>query len=204
MIELSAAQRDAICEILNIAVGYSAASLNAMVGEEVSLSVPAVDVLTHDEAIERLSSGDAKKIAVKQRFQGHFSGKVLLIFPERRSLDLVRSITRDAVPLGNLTELEQEALMEVGNIILNAYLGSIANQLGKSLESSLPIYLTGEVASFFGEATQSRDGTLVFFLQVDFALRQKKIFGYVVIVMDLDSAHSFRNIVDEHVAAMCA
>jgi chemotaxis protein CheC len=39
---LSPLQHDALCEIFNISVGQSAAAMSGLVGEEVSLSVPAM------------------------------------------------------------------------------------------------------------------------------------------------------------------
>ena len=52
-------------------------------------------------------------------------GKALLIFPEQNGLDLVRLILRNSPPLSEMTEMEQEAFSEVGNIILNSCVGSI-------------------------------------------------------------------------------
>lgn len=199
MIAFDEIQKDAITEILNVAIGHAASSLNEMVEEEVSLSVPSLDIISRVDAIQRLSGGE-DTVAVKQRFKGPFWGEVMLIFPERKSLDLVRTITRDTVPLDSLTELEQEALMEVGNIILNACLGSIANQLGRSLESSLPLYLRGHGAGLFGDGPGA--GDLVLFLHVDFALRQQQIYGYVAFILEIASALSFREVVDDYLGTL--
>ncbi len=135
--------RDAVTEMVNIAIGRAAASLSQLVEDELRLSVPFIDLLTPEQAGERLEreTKGADTVAVRQHFDGHMTGDILLIFPERRSLDLVRSMLHGQVPLDQLTELEREALLEVGNIVLNACLGSLSNQLGLPLESSLPIYV---------------------------------------------------------------
>ena len=143
-------------------------------------------------------SGGADSVAVRQRFTSSFSGDILLIFPERRSLDLVRSMLGDAVPLDSLTELEQEALLEVGNVILNACLGSLANQLGLTIESSLPLYLRGRGAGILD--AKHPDTELVMFLQVDFSLASKGIKGYLAFVMDIVSARNFAEAVSAYVA----
>lgn len=205
MIELTDLQRDAVTELLNIAIGRAASALNEMVSDEVKLSVPFIDFVTRGEAAQRLRE-DAKDndvIAVKQRFDGQFYGDVMLLFPERKSLDLVRMILKDAVPLDSLTELEQEALIEVGNVVLNACLGSLANQLGLRIESSLPMYLAGssdKILENLVDDDESMQNDLVMFLHVDFALQRRDVYGYVAFVMDIESAQSFREIIESYIS----
>lgn len=184
-------ERDAVTEILNIAIGQAAASLSQLIEGEVALSVPSIEFLTPQMAAARLdeSTGMQVSVAVRQNFQSCFSGDILLIFPETNSLELVRTMLGDTVPLDSLTELEQEALMEVGNIILNACLGSLANQLGISIESSLPSYVRGRGARVLD--AQHPDTELVMVLQVDFSVAAKGLQGYLAFVMDIASARHF-------------
>jgi len=205
---LDAFQRDAVTEVLNIAIGHAASALNEMVEDEVGLSVPFIDFMAREQAVARLqqdSGPGTLAIAVKQQFEGPFGGDALLIFPEHKSLDLVRSIMGEHVPLQSLTELEQEALMEVGNVLLNASLGSMANQLGSRIETSLPVYLRGDGSAILetGADALNRDD-VVMFLHVDFELKRRDIHGYVAFVMDVDSANSFRDLVDASVARALA
>ena len=51
------------------------------------------------------------------------------------SLDLVRAIMGGDVPPDEIAEMEQEALAETGNVILNGCLATMANML-KRLNSS--------------------------------------------------------------------
>jgi chemotaxis protein CheC len=196
---IGALERDAVEEILNIAIGQAAASLSRMVHDRIALSVPFVEFLAPAEAATRLDGGTngAESVAVRQRFASAFSGDILLIFPEHRSLDLVRSMLGDVVPMDSLTELEQEALLEVGNVILNACLGSLANQLGLAIESSLPTYLRGRGAQILD--SKHPDTELVMFLRVDFSLAAKGIQGYLAFVMDIVSARQFAEVVGAYV-----
>ncbi|CAA7623520.1 chemotaxis protein CheX [Magnetospirillum sp. SS-4] len=197
-------ERDAITEILNVAIGQAAASLSQLIEDEVTLSVPFVEFLNPALAALRIdqATGRTDSVAVRQRFTSAFSGDILLIFPESKSLDLVRSMMGDSVPLDSLTELEQEALLEVGNIILNACLGSLANQLGISIESSLPSYVRGRGTRILD--AKHPDTELVMFLQVDFSLAAKGVQGYLAFVMDIDSARGFSGAVAAYVARSMA
>lgn len=198
-------ERDAVTELLNIAIGHAAASLSQLVEDEVHLSVPFVDFLTPLQAAARLDeeTQGADSVAVRQHFRGRFQGDILLIFPEKRSLDLVRHMLGDEVPLDQLTELEQEALLEVGNIILNACLGSLANQLRMPVEGSLPVYVRARGGRILDSCTvKSGDGNgeMVMFLHVDFSLLRKDLHGYLAFVMDILSAQHFIEAVQAYVA----
>jgi chemotaxis protein CheC len=203
------AERDAVTELLNIAIGQAAASLSQLVEDEVRLSVPFVDFLTPTQAAARLEeeTQGADSVAVRQHFEGHFYGDILLIFPEKRSLDLVRHMLGDQVPLEQLTELEQEALLEVGNIILNACLGSLANQLGLPVEGSLPTYVRGRGARILNLG-EDKGGPgheeMVMFLHVDFSLLTKDVNGYLAFVMDIVSARHFVDAIKTYVTQQLA
>lgn len=206
---IGADEKDAVTELLNIAIGNAAASLSQLVEDEVRLSVPFVDFLTPAQAAARLEdeTQGADSVAVRQHFEGKFYGDILLIFPEKRSLDLVRHMLGDEVPLEQLTELEQEALLEVGNIILNACLGSLANQLHVPVEGSLPVYVRGRGAHILdlagGKAPPGQE-EMVMFLHVDFSLLKKDVHGYLAFVMDIVSARAFVDAVQAYVAERLA
>ena len=84
-----------------------------------------------------------------QVFEGEITGRALLIFPEERSLELVRAVVGSDLSLEEIIELEQEALAETGNVILNSCLATIANSLESNLKISLPEVLRGESSKFF-------------------------------------------------------
>jgi len=202
--EISELERDAITEMINVAVGRAAAALSELIGDEVRLSVPFLEFSNPVKAVGRLNNemNGLDSVAVRQRFDGRINGDILLIFPERRSFDLVRSMLGDNVPLTQLTDLEQEALLEIGNIILNACLGSLANQLGVTLESSLPSYVRGTAARILGATPAATGDELVLFLHVDFALMNRDISGYLVFFMDIVSARAFVEAVRNFVASI--
>jgi chemotaxis protein CheC len=80
---LSEIEQDVIAEIANMGVSRAANSLRQMVGHEVLLSVPAVNVVTREAAARLVERGSSSKlVAVQQSFEGPFSGRALLIFPE--------------------------------------------------------------------------------------------------------------------------
>ena len=191
--ELSELELDALTELVNIGVSRAAASLREMVREQVLLSVPSVNLVSRDDAILRLAGGDVDRlVAVHQVFEGDLTGRALLIFPEKRSLELVRAVTGGDLPLEDIIELEHEALAETGNIILNGCLATIANMLERSLKMSRPEILRGRGPEFFSLAPPPEAGDVVMFLYINFHIKERDIQGYIALLMDMPSLSNLK------------
>ena len=191
---------DALTELVNIGVSKAALSLREMVNEQVILSVPELKLIGRSEAISILSGGEGGRlVAVHQVFEGDINGRVLLIFPETKSLELVRAVTGGELPLEDIIELEQEALAETGNIILNGCLAPIANQLQRTLKMSLPEILRGDGPEFFELAPPPEAGDVVMFLYINFAMKKRDIQGYIVMLMDMPSLTALKGLLTEFI-----
>ncbi|ABD90126.1 chemotaxis protein CheX [Rhodopseudomonas palustris] len=198
--ELTDIEQDALAEIANLGVSRAAASLRQMVGEQVLLSVPAVRIVARDIAAQLVEGDNAQQlVAVKQSFDGPFAGKALLIFPQAQSLELVRSIVGHEHSLEDVIDLEQEALAETGNVILNACLATIANLLRRTMRMSLPSVIRGDGKTLFEVDGSADDGNLVLFLYIDFTIKNRDIRGFIALLMDLPSITALKHIVGEFI-----
>jgi len=94
--------------------------------------------------------------------------------------ELVRAVVGHEAPLEDIGSLEDEALAETGNIILNSWIATIANLLKRSLQMSLPVVIRGASKQMLrGEEAQ----TLVLFLDIQFEISTRNIQGYVALLM---------------------
>jgi chemotaxis protein CheC len=201
--DLSEIEKDAIAEIANMGVSRAASSLRQMVGDEVLLSVPAVGIVTRQAASKLAERGNAKKlIAVQQSFEGPFAGRALLIFPEAHSLELVRSIVGDEHSLEDVIDLEDEALAETGNIILNGCLATIANVLRRTMRMSLPSIIRGDGETLFEVDGAGSGEKFVLFLYIDFNIKNRDIHGFIAMLLDLPSIDALKDIVHEFISGI--
>lgn len=199
-VTLDELELDALTELVNIGVSRAAASLRTMIGKEILLSVPSVQVVTRSDAARIIGErGENKLVAVHQAFDGDIAGRALLIFPETNSLELVRAVTGGDLPLEDIIELEQEALAETGNIILNGCLATIANQLRRSLKMSLPEIVRGSGEDLFSLAGATESEDVALFLYIDFAVRERDIRGYIALLMDLPALSSLKRLVGDFI-----
>lgn len=198
-VQLSELEHDALTELVNIGVSRAAGSLRAMVGRQVLLSVPSVEVVSRAAATALIRERETGPlVAVRQEFRGAFNGQALLIFPERNSLELVRSVTGDELSEEDMAEMEQEALAETGNVVLNSCLATMANMLQRPLEMSLPEVIRGEGARLFELGDGGADG-VVLFLYINFAISDRDIRGYIAMLMDLPSLAALQGLVGEFI-----
>jgi len=193
---LSELELDALTEVVNIGVSRAATSLRDMVGEQVFLSVPSVAITSPARAAELLKERESSLlIGVRQGFQGDFSGSALLIFPERNSLELVRAVAGDHLSFEDILELEQEALAEIGNVILNGCMATIANLLQRHLTISLPEIVTGSPEEIFKKSPGLlRD--IVLFIHINFNLKGRELSGYLAMVMDVPSMEALKDLIN--------
>lgn len=199
-VDLSDLEKDALIELVNMGVGRSALNLRELVGEQVLLSVPSLTILTKSQAATQLHDKNSHLlIAVRQTFDGDFSGRALLIFHETNSLELVRAVAGLHLSVEDIAELEHEALAEIGNIILNGCMATVANLLQRTLVMSMPEVLQGRGHDFF-DLKNATDDDVVIFVHIHFSLKGKEISGYVAMVMDLVSLTSMRALISEYIA----
>jgi chemotaxis protein CheC len=200
-VTLSELEHDALTELVNIGISRAAVSLRKMVGEQVLLSVPSIEITSYSTARALIGEReDDDVVAVSQDFIGAFSGRALLIFPRASSLALVRAVVGNDVATDEIAAMADEALAETGNIILNGCLATMANMLKQSLEMSLPEVLRGNGVRLF-EATHPPDEDgIVLFLYINFLVRGRDIHGYIAMVMDLPSLAALRVLIRDFIA----
>lgn len=200
-VALSELERDALTEIVNIGVSRAASNLRKMIDDQVHLSVPSIDVVSQRRAARLITEREVSElVAVRQDFTGAFAGRALLIFPEENSLDLVRAVTGHALSWQEVLDIEQEALAETGNVILNSCLATMANMLKQSLAMSIPEVVRGTGASLFEVNEHSSAEGLVLFLYIDFAVRSSDIRGYIAMIMDLPALAALKELLGDFIA----
>lgn len=189
---LTELEQDALAEVFNIGVGLAADVLSQMVNETVRLSVPLVELTSQEVASTQFHDRENRPLcAIRQTYSGEVTTDAILMFPEENSLELVRSMVGSDIPLEQLTEMEQDAMAEIGNIILNAVISQLSNTLGLSFEGSLPEVnmVTGDtIFADFGQAGGPGGQATVLMLTIDFELSTRQVSGYLAFLLDIPSS----------------
>ena len=204
MIALEELQHDALGEIFNIGVGRAAASLSTIVNETVDLAVPAISLCTQSEMRALLSERHFDKVsAVSQHFSGPFEATTMLLFPEAHALEIVRLMigSADLTP-EEISEYEQESLCEIGNIILNACISSLADNFGVEIMGGLPTHHFGTPQNLILCGHDPSHGDpMVLLLKVSMSIKNSSIEGHILFLMSVESLSALIHCLDGYLRA---
>lgn len=201
MLALTELQQDALSEIFNIGMGRAAHALSRMANDDVALAVPTVAFATRKLAAQIIAASAGERIcSVRQRVEGEFNADAILIFPEANSLEIVRLMVGDTA-LDQLSEMEMEALSEVGNIILNSCIGTLTNILGGDFVISLPNAQISSCSSVLELEKRSHDES-VMLIFINFVLENRQIHGHVAILQDIASMPNFMRKIEQFLSSV--
>jgi len=197
--ELTQVQQDALIELLNIGFGRAAASLSQLTGHRVVLEVPEVSVHPISELSSALRVVVSDQIAtVHQIFSGPVAGDALLILDHPAAGMLKELLTDEpALPL-RFDASAREVLTEVGNVLLNACLGTFGNVLKVQVSFSVPHLNLDTLSDVLQSLLINREGLrYALVVQAGFRLRDTELTGYLVIVLSVASLDRLIRSVEE-------
>lgn len=139
LLSLTAEEMDLLREIGSQSGAISANSLSKMMNSKVLINVPIVHIVSLREIPRILGNSEILVAAITSKLQGDIQGHFILIFVG----DNVRTICRlfDSTPLQDilvLSEFQRSSLVEIGNIIMGSFTGSLADKLKLKLLFSVP------------------------------------------------------------------
>ena len=187
--ELTQTQQDALIELLNIGFGRAAASLSELTGHRVLLEVPEVSVHPIDDLNRTLRVYlDDQVASVHQIFSGPVGGDALLILNYAAAGMLKELLTNEPpLPLP-IDASAREVLTEVGNILLNACLGTFGNILHVQVSFSVPHLNLDTLHDVMKSLIVNREGLrYALVVHAGFKLRDAEVKGYLVIVLSVAS-----------------
>ncbi|MBP2673204.1 MAG: hypothetical protein H6Q84_44 [Deltaproteobacteria bacterium] len=205
---LGTEERDILQEIMNIGFGAAAADLAGVIDLYVQLSVPTVTVLPAPELPDyiRREVPDAREISIiEQNFWSKFKGIALLAFTAgagRALLGMMGDLDEQSFESDPMRILEKETLMEVGNILVGACVGKVAELLGDVVTYSPPRVLIGDLSDTNVSKRIFDPGNYVIILQTIFHFGQQDVRGYLFLIASHESIgwlkHALRSFMSQY------
>ena len=199
--QLTETQKDAVIELINIAFSRAAASLSDLTNSRVDLEVPEVNVHEMDllpQAVGRFVTGEVA--TVHQVFTGPVAGDAFLLLNFDGAIHLVQLLTgiEKGGSQNTLGTSEREAIMEVGNILMNACLGVFGNLLRVRFSFSVPRISLEDLGIMMKSLTVD-DDMLHHALVVGarFRMRGSEVTGCLLLVLGIASLELFLRAVEE-------
>ena len=197
--ELNSVQEDALIELLNIGFGRAAASLSQLTGHRVILEVPHVRIHPVSALPDMLGKVIQSDVAsVHQIFSGPVAGDALLILDQPGAAILKELLTDEpALPL-SIDASAREVITEIGNILLNACLGTFGNLLKVQVSFSVPQLNLASVTAILNTLRVGQEGVqYALVVHAGFKLREAEVRGFLVIVLSVASLDRLIRAVEE-------
>ncbi|MCK7467391.1 MAG: chemotaxis protein CheC [Desulfosudis oleivorans] len=185
-------ETDTLQEIMNIAFGRAASDLAEYIDIFVVLNPPHIEVLQAFDLPSYLNNElkDYDKVSVvEQNFWGKFKGNAFLVFPTgtgKRIISLFNSENKvfESEPT---YELEKETFLEIGNILIGACIGKIAELLGDVTTYSPPRVVVENGLRGVVYDNLSDPDNLAIVLRTVFEFNDKNVSGFMFILTKQES-----------------
>ena len=190
--DLSTIQYDVLKELGNIGAGNATTALAQLINKKVQIGVPQVRLLEFNEISSVIGSEENVMAGILIMLSGEINGMMMfLMYPEvaRSMFNVLMCDNSDST---DFNDIEISAVMEVGNIIAGAYLRSLSELTGLTIDVSVPmlqIDMAGAILSV-PAIEFSKIGDKVLLIETEFDDENDKkdtITGYYILVPELDS-----------------
>jgi len=193
---LNNSQMDALKELINIGLGKGAQVLNEMLNSHIQLQLPMLEIIAFDKLTDFLSADYSSNLSgIYMDYQGEMNGNVVLIFNTKDALKLVSAFLGSQALDGEFDEMKSGSLCEIGNITINAVIGTLSNILKMRLKYSVPSYLEGGL-DYFTDRISLEKGSVILVAKTKFLIRDLEINGYIMLFFTMNSFARFIESID--------
>lgn len=199
--DLDQTKEDILKEVANIGAGNAATAFSGMIGQEINMTVPKVE-LVEIQDLPSITGDEEEYIAcIMINFSGEISGKILLVVDMENVEKMLKLIfSTDELP-GK--EMQHSALNELGNILSGAYLKAINDFTDLDLDQSVPAMaydMAGAVlSSSVIDYSQTEDFILL--LETEFIAGEEKLELFYFFIPEKDSLEFlFKRLVGDSLA----
>jgi len=184
--QLNSHQLDILTEVVNIGVGKSAGILNKILQKRVLLSIPSLQLLTDEELANNYGEHSRNRYSsVSMPFKGELQGISELIFPTHSVQRVIDLVINESAVSENLDLLRSSTLSEIGNIILNSLIGTLANLLKTRLHYSVPVYNEGTQSDLLDQYVATN--TVIVLAHTNFRIKDIDIVGKFLLYLEFCS-----------------
>lgn len=148
MIQLTAAQTDALTEVCNIGVSRAARQLSDLMQNKVTLTIPSVEIVAINEVANHLKlSADKTIYCISAFMKGALQGRTMLMFHDEDSQKLLETLVKMMSLQVNTEHLNDndDILVELGNIVISATISAMSDMLDEAIKLDTPTYKKGKL-----------------------------------------------------------
>ncbi len=164
--EFTSVHKDALQELANIGAAHSATTLSQMLNSQIGMSVPEIIVVDIAEVSKYVSDELTTMIVFELQGDIPHGGFLVLHFPRDSAVRTAHIVQDQSPPTEESAEMDQSAILEVGNIMVSSFLSASSDLLGFNMLPSPPVLIVdmahAAITSLIAQMTVEVDDVLLF------------------------------------------
>lgn len=191
-------QRDALQEVLNIAMGQAGDSLARIMNHFVELSIPRIQLIEVENLIKMVSAMlnlNCEVSAVRQAFYNGLRGEAIVLYPQVGVKQISDLMGYDEDEINS--ESEQEILLEISNLLVGAVLNGISSTLAMNLGFSAPSLMAQNMALDQVLIQENLSWTHALLLEVNFTLEKRDFKSHLFLFMTEETIERLREMLND-------
>ena len=186
--DMNLQELDVMREIGSIGTSHAATSLSKMLQKEIRITIPQVNILGYEEAVDRIGDMEQIVAATLVKMSGDVDGLMLFLF----NLDFANTVLEKMMGesykgFEEMDELARSALTEIGNIIICSYINAFSQLVNVDIELSVPsatmnmlgAILTVPIAEYGYETDK------LMYCNADFVMDGKQLSDWLLMLPDI-------------------
>ena len=182
---------DALREIGNIGSGNAASALSTMLCCPVNISVPTVQVLDYNDAVEQMGGPEQMIVGSLISLEGDVQGMILFLLQKNFSSMMIKTLlcAEEAPEMESIDEMGYSVIQEVANIMAASYLNAIGPLTGLTIGMSTPslcIDMLGAILSvpaiYYANISDK-----IIYIQDEFSGHDFRAPSHILLIPDMDS-----------------
>jgi len=197
--EFTAIQMDAMQELANIGAAHSATTLSQMLNTQIGMSVPEINIVDIAKVGEFLNDELTTMVVFELQGDIPHGGFLILHFPRDSAIRTATIVQGSDSPDHRPTDMDQSAILEVGNIMISSFLSASSDLLGFIMLPSPPVLITdmahAAITSLIAQLTVEVDDVILF--RVKLTSEEHHIAGNILIFLEVTTLQKIANRLEE-------
>ncbi len=199
MMNLTTVQKDAVQELANIGAAHAATTLSQMLNSQIDMSVPDIRIVDIARVNECLGEEFAAMIVFELQGEISHGGYVIFHISKESAIRLTNTMLGMTDMDRPLNDMDQSALLEVGNIMVSAFLDATAELLGIIMLPSPPALALdmahAAIESLIAQLTVEVNEVLLF--RTELMCEEHKISGNLIMLPDAETLNRIVTLLEE-------
>jgi chemotaxis protein CheC len=187
--ELTSEQMDALKELANIGAAHSATTLSQMLDTNIGMNVPEINVVDISEVGNFLDDELTTMVIFELQGDIPHGGFLVLHFPRDSAMRTATIMQGAGDADRQFSEMDQSAILEVGNIMISSFLSASSDLLGFNMMPSPPALIVdmahAAITSLIAQMTVEVDDVILF--RVKLTSEEHKIAGNILIFLEVNT-----------------